>query len=92
MSILQKAYEKDRDIVYAHDKFIYQDEIYLIWSWGASLLDEKSYSSDKPISLKKKDRKLKKKNYIIYRFFTLKFAPEEYLINNGYKIIDDYEK
>jgi len=92
MSILQKAYEKDQDIVYVHDKFIYQDEIYLIWSWGASLLDEKSYSSDKPISLKKKDRKLKKKNYIIYRFFTLKFAPEEYLINNGYKIIDDYEK
>nr|DAX08855.1 MAG TPA: hypothetical protein [Bacteriophage sp.] len=35
---------------------------------------------------------MKKKNYSIYRFFTLEFAPEDYLINNGYKIIDDYEK
>lgn len=92
MTTSQKIYEKDKNIVYTNDKFIYNDELYLIWSWGASLLEDKYYSSDKPITLKKKDRKLKKKNYIIYRFFTLKFAPEEYLINNGYKIIDDYEE
>lgn len=92
MTILQKAYEKDQNIVYVNDKFVYRSELYLIWSWGASLLDEKHYSSNKPITLKKKDIKLKKKNYSIYRFFTLEFAPEDYLINNGYKIIDDYEK
>lgn len=91
MIISQKAYEKDKNIVYVNDKFVYHDEIYLIWSWGASLLDEKYYSSSKPITLKKKDQKLKKKNSIIYRFLTLEFAPEEYLINNGYKIIDNYE-
>lgn len=92
MSTLQTAFEKNGEIVHSNDKFIYLEEIYLIWSWGASLLDEKYYSSDKPISLKKKDLKLKKKNYIIYRFFTLKYAPEYYLINNGYKTVNDYEK
>lgn len=91
MTTSQIAYEKDKNIVYVNHKFVYHSEIYLIWSWGASLLDEKYYSSNKPITLKKKNQKLKKKNYIIYRFLTLEFAPEEYLINNGYKIVNDYE-
>ena len=42
----------------------------------------------KPISLKKKDLKKKKKEYTLFRFFELEYAPEQYLINNGYKIVE----
>ena len=41
-----------------------------------------------PINIKKKDLKVKKKGYILYRFFNLEYAPEEYLIRNGYEIIE----
>ena len=54
----------------------------------AANLEEKYYSSDKPIIIKKKDLKVKKKGYILYRFFNLEYAPEEYLIRNGYEIIE----
>lgn len=58
----------------------------MLWKNGASLIDEKYYSSNKPISLKKKN--LKKKGYTLVRFFDLEYAPESYLINNGYKVIE----
>lgn len=88
----RKIYEKNNQIVYTNDKFIYCSDVYKIWSWGASLIEESYYSSDKPISLKKKDLKLKTKEYTLYRFLELKFAPEEYLINNGFKIIYENEE
>lgn len=48
------------------------------------------YSSDKPITLKKKNLiSVKRKNYSLHRFFELQFAPEEYLINNGFKIVEN---
>lgn len=78
----QKTYEKNNQIVYVNDKFIYCSSVYLIWKWGASLVEEKYYTSKKPISLKKQI--VRKKNYIIQRFFELEFAPENYLINNGF--------
>lgn len=89
MKVSQIGYEKDNNIVYISDKFIYLEELYLIWSWGASSLGEKYYSSSKPISLKLKNKKLKRKDYLIYRFLTLKFAPEEFLVKNGYKLIEN---
>ena len=88
MTTLQKIYEKNNIAVRTHDKFIYSSVIYKLWSGGASLVEEKYYSSDKPIIIKKKDLKVKKKRYILYRFFNLEYAPEEYLIRNGYEIID----
>jgi hypothetical protein len=60
----------------------------MIWKNGASLVEEKYYSSDKPISLKKKDKKKVMKNYILQTFLDLEFAPENYLINNDYKIVE----
>ncbi len=91
MNPLQKIYEKDNISVIVNDKFIYHSEVYKLWKGGASLLEEKYYSSDKPIRLKKSDIKVKKKDYILYRFFNLEYAPEEYLINNNYKILENYE-
>ena len=88
MTTLQKIYEKNNIAVRTHDKFIYSSVIYKLWSGGASLVEEKYYSSDKPIIIKKKDLKVKKKGYILYRFFKLEYAPEEYLIRNGYEIIE----
>lgn len=86
MKTSQKTYEKDKQIVYAHDKFVYCSSVYQIWSWGAALIEEKYYSSSKPIVLKKNQLVNKKKTYSLHRFFDLQFAPEEYLINNGFKI------
>lgn len=91
MKISRKTYEKDRHIVYTHNKFIYHSSIYKLWPGGASLLEEKYYSSSKPIVLKKKSLLLKKKDYSVYRFFELEFAPEEYLINNSFKLIENEE-
>ena len=81
---LRKTYEKDKQIVYTHDKFIYCSSIYQIWSWGAALMEEKYFST-----IKKKNLSVKKKNYSLRRFFELQFAPEEYLINNGFKIVEN---
>lgn len=86
---LRKTYEKDKQIVYTHDKFIYCSSIYQIWSWGAALMEEKYFSSSKLITIKKKNLSVKKKNYSLRRFFELQFAPEEYLINNGFKIVEN---
>lgn len=84
--ILPVVYEKNNQRVTVSDKFIYCSSIYMLWKDGASLLEEKYYSSDKPITLKKVQAK--KKGYTLYRFFDLEFAPETYLINNGFKIIE----
>lgn len=87
--ISQKTYEKDRQIVYTHNKFIYCSSVYQIWGWGAALVDEKYYTSDKPITFKKKNLiSVKRKNYSLHRFFELQFAPEEWLLQQGYKLID----
>ncbi len=87
MKTLRKTYEKDKQRVYTHDKFIYCSTIYQIWSWGAALMEEKYYSSNKPITLKKKNF-VKRKNYSLHRFFELQFAPEEWLIENSFKIVE----
>lgn len=90
MMILQKIYEKNRQVVYIHDKFIYCSSVYQIWSCGAALIEEKYYISDKPIILKKKNLiSVKRKNYSLHRFFELKFAPEDYLLQEGYKLINN---
>lgn len=88
MTTLRKTYEKDRQIVYTHNKFIYCSSVYQIWGWGAALIEEKYYASDKPITLKKKNLSVKRKNYSLHRFFELQFAPEEWLLQQGYKLID----
>ena len=63
---------KDKDVVGINDCFIYSDEIY--------------YKSSKPIKIKKKDYLSKKKgNGYFVRFFTLEFAPLNWLLDNGYK-------
>lgn len=85
--IAQKIYEKNNVQVGVNDKFIYNSTIYMFWKNGASLLDETYYSSNRPILLKKKDLKSKKKGYFLYRFFNLEFAPEQWLQKNGYKLI-----
>lgn len=88
MTTLRKIYEKNKLIVYTADKFIYHSSIYRIWGWGASLVEEKYYASTKPIKLKKNQLHCKKNKYSLHRFFELKGAPEDYLINNGFKIIE----
>lgn len=81
-------YEKGNERIIVNDKFIYCSSVYALWKGGASLIEEKYYSSNKPISLKKKDMKKKGKSYTLIRFFDLEYAPENYLINNNYKIVE----
>ena len=87
--ISQKTYEKDKQFVHIHDKFIYCSSVYQIWGWGAALIEEKYYTSYKPITLKKKNLvSVKRKNYSLHRFFELQFAPEEWLLQQGYNLIN----
>lgn len=81
------VYKKDKDVITTNDKFIYCVETYLLWKNGASLIDEKYYSVNKPLKLKKKDLLKKEKTYSLCRFVTLEFAPESWLKNEGYKLI-----
>lgn len=83
MKTLPARYEKDNIQIIVNDKFIYRSTIFKFWKNGATQLDEKYYASSKPIKLKKVS--LKKKDYQLYRFFELEFAPEDYLIKKGYK-------
>lgn len=84
---LPVVYEKDKKRIIVNDKFIYCSSVYMLWKGGASLVEEKYYSSDKPISLKKKDIQSKKKEYTLFRFFELEYAPEQWLRQEGYKLI-----
>lgn len=77
-------YEKKNEYVQVKDKFIYCSSVYKLSKRKAELIEEKYYSSTVPIKLKKKDLVLKKKEYILYRFFDLIAAPLEYLLNNNY--------
>ena len=75
--------------MHTHNKFIYCSSVYQMWGWGAALMEEKYYASDRPITLKKKNLiSVKRKNYSLHRFFELQFAPEEWLLQQGYKVID----
>lgn len=88
MTTLPRIYEKDELRVVVNEKFIYCSEVYMLWKNGASLIETKYYSSDEPIKMKKKKKDKKQiKNYQLVRFLTLEFAPEEYLINNKFKLV-----
>ena len=86
MTTLPRIYEKDELRVVVNEKFIYCSEVYMLWKNGASLIETKYYSSDEPIKIKKKKKK-QDKNYKLVQFLTLEFAPEEYLINNKFKLV-----
>lgn len=79
-------YEKEGQVVQVNDKFIYEDSIYQVFKGGIALWQEKYYASPKPIKLKKKDltnRKKKSDTYLV-RYFTLEFAPKNWLQKEGY--------
>lgn len=80
-------YVKDKQEVSVYPKFIYYSTVYKIWKRGACLLEEKYYSSNRPLNIKQIPTIIRKKKYTIQRFIELKNAPEDYLITNGYKCI-----
>lgn len=80
-----KVYVKEKHEILVSSKFMYCLSTYKIWKQGACLLDEKYYISPNPLNLKKIQKVIKKKDYLIHRFIDLESAPENYLINNGYK-------
>lgn len=82
--ISPKIYENNELRVVVNDKFIYCSEVYMIWKNGAALVDTKYYSSNEPIKIKKKKKKQERN---LVQFLTLEFAPEEYLINNKFKLV-----
>lgn len=51
------------------NKYVYCVSTYVLWKGGASLLEEKRYSSSKPIVFK--NNMLKRKNYTLFRFVEL---------------------
>ena len=79
-----KTYIKNDEVVGTHEKFIYNVEIYVVWKNGISLYNEKNYACDKPLKFKKKDNILKRKTYKLFRLISMDYAPESYLIRNGY--------
>ncbi|MBR2248446.1 MAG: hypothetical protein IJ880_15760 [Bacilli bacterium] len=79
-----KTYTKNDETVGVADKFIYHIETYIAWKNGVALYDEKWYTSDHILKFKKKDNLLKRKKYKFFRLINLEFAPESYLIRNGY--------
>ena len=84
--IKQVIYIKDAHEIPATPKFVYCSSVYKIWKRGACLINEQYYTSNKPLNLNKIQYILRKKDYIIQRFIELESAPEEYLINLGYKL------
>jgi hypothetical protein len=82
---LQKIYVKDGHEIGVTSAFIYSSTIYKIWKNGAALVEEKSYSCNRPLNLDK-IKIARKKDYILQQCFELESAPEYYLINKGYKI------
>lgn len=51
------------------NKYIYRITVYIIWKWGASLIEEKYYSSNKPIEIKNKV--VRKNGYSLQQFVDL---------------------
>lgn len=82
----QKIYVKNREEIFVFPKFVYCSTIYKMWRFGASLLNEQYYTCDRPLDLNKITSKIKKKDYVIQKFIKLEGAPENYLINNGYRL------
>ena len=79
-----KTYIKNDETVGVADKFIYHVEVYVVWKNGVALYDEKWYASTSPLKFKKKDNLLKRKTYKFFRLISMDYAPEDYLIRNGY--------
>lgn len=79
------VYSKGDQTLRVSKKFVYNESVYKIWNTGAILLKETYYVSNNPINLKRIQKNINKSGYRIQRFIELESAPEEYLINKGYK-------
>ena len=79
-----KTYIKNDEVVGVADTFIYHIETYVAWKNGVALYDNKWYSSKEPLKFKKKNNILKRKTYKLFRLISMDYAPESYLIRNGY--------
>ena len=79
-----KTYIKNDEVVGVAETFIYHVETYVAWKNGVALYDEKWYSSKEPLKFKKKNNLLKRKTYKLFRLINMEYAPESYLIRNGY--------
>jgi hypothetical protein len=79
-----KTYIKNDEVVGVAETFIYHIETYVAWKNGVALYDDKWYSSKEPLKFKKKDNLLKRKTYKLFRLVNMIYAPESYLIRNGY--------
>ena len=79
-----KTYIKNDEVVGVAETFIYHIETYVAWKNGVALYDEKWYSSKEPLKFKKKNNLLKRKTYKLFRLINMEYAPESYLIRNGY--------
>jgi hypothetical protein len=79
-----KTYIKNDEVVGVAETFIYHIETYVAWKNGVALYDDKWYSSKEPLKFKKKDNLIKRKTYKLFRLISMDYAPESYLIRNGY--------
>lgn len=83
--ILPKIFEKNNEKVIVSDNFLYCITIYRFCKGRAEMLEEIYYSTKEPIKINKKDLKKKTKDYNLFKFVDLVKAPQEYLLNNGFK-------
>ena len=79
-----KTHIKDDEVIGVAKTFINHIETYVTWKNGVALYDNKWYSSKNPLKFKKKDNILKRKTYKLFRLINMVYAPEDYLIRNGY--------
>lgn len=82
-----KILHKNDLFVRVHDKFVYHIDVYLCWKNGCTLYNEHDITTDKPIKITKKllCNKTKKDKLWFVRYIDLLGAPENYLINNGFR-------
>lgn len=76
-------------IITAGSTFLYEVSVYKIYKKRAECWGSKFYKTNKPINIKKKDSYRRLNGFVIAKFIDWLEAPEEYIINNNLKLVEE---
>lgn len=90
---MKSIYEKDGNIVGVNDRYVYLEEIFEYTPNSWRLADSKYISCAKPLSLNKAQsyKRFPKEKRSLIRDLTLLYAPEQYLIDHEYTLVEGSE-
>lgn len=90
---MKSIYEKDGNIVGVNDRYVYLEEIFEYTPNSWRLADSKYISCTKPLSLNKAQsyKRFPKEKRSLIRDLTLLYAPEQYLIDHEYTLVEGSE-